>query len=103
MVCSVHLDSKGLKCSDSEISNLTRLFLKYGPNTRLCMELWSDSTAEAGHELKISRALANLPQTSSWLPNPDDWCSSRVLFSILPETKTSNTIAFPYPTSPYIA
>lgn len=84
-------------------SELVRVFLKYGPNIRLCKRLCGGGEPEQGHEQNISRALQQLSRDADWLPDPNDLDASSALFSIIPKSNKPDSPAYPCPTSGYIA
>jgi len=76
------------------------MFVKYGPNTRLCKQLWRYPSQVQHHESRINEVLEQLTSTGRWLPNPDDLGVSSALFSLIPSE--DHYTARPSPASPYI-
>jgi hypothetical protein len=84
------------------IDDVQRIFLKYGPIPRFCIELAGDEDGEADHELLINEALKSLsPQATRWLPlvHSVEGISHR-LFGIQPNERHS--VGYPFPLTPYI-
>jgi hypothetical protein len=88
-----------------DIADLPRVFLKYGPIPRFCIELAGDQFRETRHERGVDSALRALgTHTTPWLPDMDieavDGISHR-LFGI--QTSKLHLEEYPFPLTPYIS
>jgi hypothetical protein len=85
------------------INDLQRIFLKYGPIPRFCIELAGDSDYEIRHERKIEAGLVALgTKTTRWLPNLENIQGIGYhLIGIQPSQRYDT--GYPFPLTPYIS
>jgi hypothetical protein len=85
------------------IDDLQRVFLKYGPIPRFCIQLAGDEEREPRHKRRIDAAIVALgTQTTRWLPDLENVEEiSHHLIGIQPSERYD--AGYPFPLTPYIA
>jgi hypothetical protein len=85
------------------VDDVQRIFLKYGPIPRFCIELAGNEDLEAFHKRRMDQAVESLGSPDSqWLPpvNPTEGISHR-LFGV--QTNERHSIGHPFVLTPYIS